>query len=339
MTNIRAVSKLAGVSVATVSRALQKPEVVSENTRKKVEAAAIEAGYKPNMMARNFRSKKSYAIMVLVDDISNPFYSKVISGIQKAAKRRGYNIILGNTMGDSDLERELANMFNTNQSDGIIQLSAHWPLDARDLKADTLLPVINCCECVDDDSMPTVMLDNKGAAKAMTNHLIQLGHSRIAVVTGPAKSPLTVARLQGYKEALQEAGLNFEPSLHMVGDYTMACGKKAAGALLANANPPTAIFSFNDEMAIGAIQRIKQDGFSVPGDISVAGFDNLEFASYTDPPLTTISQPYEEFGSTAIALMFEILDGSEKRRRHRTLPFELVIRDSTAPVRGFGSQR
>lgn len=333
MTNIRAVSKQAGVSVATVSRALQKPEVVSEKTRKKVEAAAKEVGYRPNMMARNFRSKKSFSIMVLVPDISNPFYSMVISGIQRSASKRGYNIILGNTMGDVEVERELAHMLHTNQSDGIIQLSSRFPFAEAELEKAEPLPIVNCCECVDDDSMPTVRLDNVGAAKAMTNHMIQLGHRRIGVVTGPARSPLTSARLEGYKLALKEAGLPFASSLQTEGDYSMASGKKAASALLAIASPPSAICCFNDEMAIGAIQRIKQEGLSVPSDISVAGFDNLDFASYTDPPLTTISQPSEEFGSSAIALLFEIMEGNEKRKRHRVLPFELVIRDSSAPFK------
>lgn len=332
MTNIRTVSKLAGVSVATVSRALQKPEIVSEATRKKVEKAAKEIGYRPNMMARNFRTKKSYSIMVLVPDISNPFFSMVISGIQQSAKKRGYNIILGNTMNDPEIERELASMLLTSQADGIIQLSSRFPIDENGKNGETPLPIVNCCECVDDDSMPTVKLDNKGAAKAMTNHLIQLGHKHIGLIIGPRKSPLTISRLTGYKIALQEAGIPFDASMLIEGDYSMASGKKAASALLAMAQQPTAIFCFNDEMAIGAMQRIKQDGLSVPADISVAGFDNLNFASYTDPPLTTISQPSEEFGSNAIALLFEIIEGKEKRNRHLTLPFDLVVRGSTAHI-------
>lgn len=333
MTNIRIVSKLAGVSVATVSRALQKPEVVSVATREKVEKAAKEAGYKPNMMARNFRSKKSYSILVLVPDVSNPFYSMVISGIQKHAKKRGYNIILGNTMDDPKLEHELANMLYSNQADGIIQLSSRFPLDELDKKSSTPPPIVNCCECVDDDSMPTVKLDNDGAIKALIHHLIQFGHKRIAVVTGPEKSPLTQARLAGYKDALKNADITLDNNLVIEGDYSMASGKKAASVLLAMSHQPTAICCFNDEMAIGAMQRIKQDGLIVPDDISVTGFDNLSFASYTDPPLTTISQPSEEFGSNCITLLFEIIENKEKRKRNLVLPYELIIRESTSPAK------
>lgn len=330
MTNIRMVSKLAGVSVATVSRALQKPEVVSERTRKKVEEAVREAGYKPNMMARNFRSKKSYAILVLVPDFSNPFFSKVISGIQAAAKAKGYNILLGNTMGDKDLEYEFANLLQTNQADGIIQLSASFPLPADEQSGDNPLPIVNCCECVRDDSMPTVTLDNEGAAEAMVEHLISLGHKRIAAMMGPVDSPLTDKRLSGYKTALQKARLPLDDALLVNGDYTMESGVKAAADLLALETPPTAVFCFNDEMAIGAISHIKQSGQKVPEDIAIAGFDDLDVSHYTDPPLTTIKQPNRRFGAAAIDLLFELMEGKSCSDRHRTLPYELVIRQSTA---------
>lgn len=330
MTNIRAVSKLAGVSVATVSRALKKPELVSERTREKVKAAANEAGYKPNMMAVNFRSRKSFAILVLVPDFSNPFFSKVISGIQAAAKERGYNILLGNTMGDPSLELELASLMQTNQADGIIQLSAHFPLPDEEQNSETPLPIINCCECVTDNSMPTVSLDNVGAAEAMTQHLITLGHKRIGVVTGPEGSPLTDTRLEGYKSALTKADIPYDGSLVMTGDYTMESGTAASETLLGLNKRPSSIFCFNDEMAIGAISRIKKEGLKVPEDISVAGFDNLDVSTYMDPPLTTIKQPNREFGKVAIAMLFDVMNGTDCKTRHHKLPFQLFARESTS---------
>jgi LacI family repressor for deo operon, udp, cdd, tsx, nupC, and nupG len=330
MTNIRAVSKIAGVSVATVSRALQKPEMVSERTRKKVQAAVKEADYKPNMMARNFRSKKSYSIMVLVPDVSNIFFSKVISAIQASAKERGYNVILGNTMGDPALESELAHLLQTNQADGIIQLSARFPLSDQERSSDTLLPIVNCCECVDDDSMPTVSLDNEGAAEAVTNHLLELGHKRIGAVLGPSTSPLTNARLAGYRSALEAAGIMVDDSLLVTADFSMEGSYHAAGELLSLPTPPTAIFCFSDEMAIGAINRIRAAGLRVPEDISVAGFDDLDFSSYIDPALTTIKQPNRRFGASSIELLFDILEGRQSATRHITLPYQLIVRDSTA---------
>ena len=330
MSNIRAVSKMAGVSVATVSRALSTPDVVSEETRKKVLEAVRETGYKPNMMARNFRSKKTFSIMVLVPDLSNPFFSMVISGIQQAAKARGYSVVLGNTMGDTKAERELAHQLHTNQTDGIIQLSSRFPLAPEDCAEGVQPALVNCCECVDDDSMPTVTLDNVGASKAMTEHLLTLGHRRIAVISGPATSPLTAARLAGYRQALAHAGVTFEQNLVREGDYSLASGAAAAGSLLTHAARPTAMVCFNDEMAIGAMHEIRKAGLSVPADISVTGFDNLSFAAYTDPPLTTISQPTEAFGTEAVSLLLDIMESGKTARRHLTLPYELVVRDSTA---------
>jgi LacI family repressor for deo operon, udp, cdd, tsx, nupC, and nupG len=331
MSNIRAVSKIAGVSVATVSRTLSTPDVVSEETRKKVLAAVKETGYKPNLMARNFRSRKSYSILVLVPDLSNPFFAMVISGIQQAAKARGYSVVLGNTMGDAEVERELAHQLHTNQADGIIQLSARFPLAPEDCAEGLTPAVINCCECVDDDSMPTVTLDNVGASKAMTEHLIGLGHQRIAVISGPKESPLTAARLEGYRTALEGADLACDTSLVTEGDYSLASGAAAATTLLNRTGErPSAIVCFNDEMAIGAMHAIRNTGLSVPADISVTGFDDLSFAAYTDPPLTTILQPTEAFGTKAVALLLDILEGRTGNARHLTLPYELVVRASTA---------
>ncbi|TNE64788.1 MAG: LacI family transcriptional regulator [Alphaproteobacteria bacterium] len=333
MANIRTVSKLAGVSVATVSRALRKPEVVSADTRERVLRAVKESGYKPNMMARNFRSRKSFSFMVLVPDISNPFFSMVISGIQKAAKESGYSVLLGNTMGDVAVEQELAHMLHTSQTDGIIQLSSRFPLSPEDRDSEGLLPIINCCEVVDDDSMPTVALDNIGAARALTEHLIGLGHTRIGLIAGPHDSPLTSARMAGHAAALKAAGLASAPELVTEGDYSFASGETAAAALLALAPRPTAMVCFNDEMAIGAMQQIRRAGLSVPADISVTGFDDIAFAAYTDPPLTTIAQPTEDFGAHAVARLLAMMDGKAPAEKHLTLPYRLVVRESTAKPR------
>ncbi len=332
MTNIRAVAKKAGVSVATVSRAMQKPDVVSEKTRKKVEEAAQEVGYKPNMMAQVFRSKKTYSILVLVPDMSNPFFARVISGIQKAARARGYNVVLGNTLNNPKTERELAQLLLTSQTDGIIQLSARYPLDDREKKSGRHLPIVNCCECVDDDSMPTIQLDNKEAAKAIVNYLVGLGHRRVGVIAGPANSPLTRDRMAGYREALESQGLSYDDSLVVEGDYSLEAGEKGVSLLLAGDKQPTAVFCFNDEMAFGAMRGIKQAGYKVPADISVAGFDDLPFSKYMEPALTSVRQPSEEFGPAAVSQLFKMIDGQEIARRNQLMPFELAIRASTGPA-------
>lgn len=333
MSNIRAVAKKAGVSVATVSRALQKPDVVSDKTRKKVQDAAKEVGYRPNMMAKVFRSKKTHSILALVPDMSNPFFARVISGIQKAAKARGYNVILGNTLGNKETERDFARLLQTSQTDGIIQLSARYPLESPENDIASPLAIVNCCECVTDDSMPTVQLDNREAARALVNYLVELGHRRIGVVAGPPDSPLTAGRMAGYKAALEENGLAFDANLVTEGDYSLGAGEEGAEALMAVDGAPTAIFCFNDEMAYGAMRGLKQKGLGVPGDVSVAGFDDLPFSKYMEPSLTSVRQPSAEFGAVAVDMLFELMTGSLEGRRHRQLPFELAVRASTGPLK------
>jgi LacI family repressor for deo operon, udp, cdd, tsx, nupC, and nupG len=225
MTNIRAVSKLAGVSIATVSRTLSTPDVVSDKTRKKVEQAVKEAGYKPNQLARNFRASKSFAIMVLVPNIANPFFSRVISGIQEAAKEQGYSVLLGNTRGSIERENEYAQMVHSYQADGIIQLSARYPL--KEIVPLSELPLVNICECFEYPPTPKIELDNIGAARAMTQHLISHGHKRIAVIKGPAENTLTLARMKGYQDAMQDLGLAIDDNLIAEGDFTIKSGFEA----------------------------------------------------------------------------------------------------------------
>ncbi|MBU2225502.1 MAG: LacI family transcriptional regulator [Gammaproteobacteria bacterium] len=332
MSNIRAVAELAGVSVATVSRALQQPDLVSAKTRAKVLAAVDEVGYKPNLMAVKFRSGKSHNLVVLVPTVANVFFARVISGMQQTAAEKGYALLLANTQGNQDIEAVYAKMVQTSQADGLIQLRAHNPFGTDTTTDGSMLPMVNACEVLDQQQFPTVVLDNRAAARAMTEHLLNLGHRRIAMIKGPQRSPLTRDRLEGYRDALTSAGIDFDEQLLCPGDFSLQSGHIAAATLLSLPQPPTAIFCENDEMAIGVVQRIKQSGLRIPQDISVAGFDDISFAAYCDPPLTTIAQPAEEFGSTAVALLVDILQGRLKKAPKVILPYELVIRASTGPA-------
>jgi len=333
MTNIRTVSKLAGVSVATVST-FSKPDTVSESAREKVEAAAKAVGYRPNSLARNLRSKRSHTIVVLVPNIANPFFSRVIQGIEAAAQKSNYSILLGNTNNDIEREADYANMVLTAQADGVIQLSARDPF--AELPAESRPPLVNVCECYEAAFSPKIQLDNAGAASAMVEHLIALGHQQLGIIKGPSNSPLTRERLAGCQTAMERAGLEIRPNAIIEGDFTSLSGFRNIDALLCLRKRPTAIFCFNDEMAIGAIRRIRDLGYSVPGDISVAGFDDIALSSYCDPTLTTIKQPAETFGEKAVKTLCEIIDGALAPQSHTKLilPYELVIRGSTAPVRG-----
>ena len=330
MTNIREVSKVAGVSVATVSRTMRHPDRVRKKTREKVLAAIEAVGYRPNMMARNFRAKKSFAVVVLVPNIANPFFSRVIRGIEQGAQQEGYAVLLGDTQGLKEREAEYISLVSSRQADGVIQLSANVDgvLDILDT-ANGPVPLVNACECAVNPQCPTVRIDNVAAALKAMEHLISLGHERIGIVLGPGDSPLTIDRLKGYKLALKEHKLPFDKRLVVSGDFSLRSGRRAVTSLSSVNNPPTAIFCCNDEMAIGAMRRIKRSGFRVPEDVSIVGFDDIEFASYVDPPLTTISQPTEELGKMAFSVLLDLLEGRTPEQTDFVLPTELIVRDST----------
>lgn len=332
MATIRDVAELAHVSVATVSRTLQQPDRVSPKTRVRVLEAIDHTGYKPNLMAVKFRSGKTHSLVVLVPTVANLFFARVISGMQVAAAQRGYTLLLGNTLGNPDIEAEYAKMVQTSQADGVIQLRAHNPFPADMRTTDGLLPMVNACEVRATTECPTVTLDNRAAAATMTRHLIGLGHQSIALIKGPHASPLTQDRLAGYQDALREANIPFDENLLFNGDFTLQAGYEAAQRILTIGQRPTALFCENDETAIGAVQALKEAGLRIPEDISVAGFDDIAFAGFCDPPLTTIAQPAEEFGQTAVNLLVDVLNGNIKKAPKVIMPFELVVRKSTGPA-------
>lgn len=332
MSNIRVVAELAEVSVATVSRTLKQPESVSPKTRNRVLDAIQQAGYQPNQLAARLRSGKTHNLVVLVPTIANVFFARVIAGMQQVAHEKGFTLLLSNTQADEQTENNYARMVETAGADGVIQLRAFNPFKKEQLNEHGLYPMVNACEVLDHVACPSVMLDNRAAAAEMTRHLISLGHRNIALVKGPARSPLTRDRVSGYRDALTEANITFDEKLLVAGDFSLKAGFDAATKLLALPQRPTAIFCENDEMAIGVMQSLKQAGLRIPQDISVAGFDDISFSEYSDPPLTTISQPAEEFGRTAVSLLIDVLQGRITKAAKVILPFELVIRTSTGPV-------
>lgn len=330
-TSIRQVARQAGVSIATVSRALTTPDKVSQKTLKKVLAQVERSRYKPNLLARNFRSKRAYSVVVLVPNIANPFFAEIIRGIEQVAQQHGYAVLLGDTEGREDREAYYVGLVETRQADGLIQLHPRLPKAARGANGALEIPLVNACEYIEDAPCPRVGIDNVAAAREMTAYLLGLGHRRIGVILGPDSSPLTSDRLRGYKLALRSAKIPADETLVAQGDFTMRSGSLAAEQLIKAAQPPTAIFCFNDEMALGAIRHLKSTGRSVPQDVSVVGFDDIEFASFCDPPLTTIEQPTREIGNKAMSLLFDMLNGGKGELTMHTLPIKLIVRDSAAP--------
>ena len=335
MANIYEVARRAGVSASTVSRVLSRPGVVSPDTRRRVMETVEAMGYAPNSMARNLRTRRSDKILVTVPDISNPFFSLIIQGIEAAAQRAGYTVLLGNTQHDEKHEERYARMLKRKEADGLIFLGHRLPRPAAELVAATAprcAPVVHGCEFSPDLGVASVHIDNAAAAGDAMDHLYALGHRHIAVITGPLISPLSRDRLQGVTARARANDAEHELIVRH-GDFSIESGTEIAEGLLARTDPPTALFCFNDEMAIGAIAVARRRGFRVPDDLSVVGFDDIRFARHIDPPLTTIAQPMREIGEGTVRLLLEILNGDEIKPVSVTLPHQLTVRASTAPPR------
>ncbi|AIF48244.1 LacI family DNA-binding transcriptional regulator [Dyella japonica] len=317
----------ANVSVATVSRALQRPEIVSEATRQHIHDVVKRLGYTPNALARNLRTARTRLIVALLPDIANPFFSEVIRGIEQVAHESGYSVLLGETQGSLVREQAYADMVAARQADGIITMSHRVPA----IPMPGRLPVVNACEYVKDSQISSVYVDNIAAAGIAVDYLVMLGHCDIAFISGPPASPICVDREQGYRLALQRADIAINPALTVAGDFSIEAGERAIELLLSQGQSFTAVFCSNDEMAIGAMRALSARGLRVPEDVSVVGFDDIRFARYMSPALTTIAQPKNALGREAMAMLIELLNDVDVPARKRVLSADLVVRGSTAP--------
>jgi LacI family repressor for deo operon, udp, cdd, tsx, nupC, and nupG len=330
--NIHAVAKHAGVSTATVSRVLSQPEVVAPATRRKVLRTVQLLGYVPNSAAKNLRTLKSGKLLVTVPDLSNPFFSLILQGIEDTAHREGYSVLVGDTQHDVKREERYAQMLRRKEADGLIFLGHRLPREAAFLVqsiAPGCAPIVNGCEFSPGIGVPSVHIDNSKAAYEAMDHLYRLGHRRIGIITGPLVSPLSRDRLKGAKTRARKQKAEHTCSV-MQGDFSIESGTVAAERLLSAHDSPTAIFCFNDEMAMGAIETAKRRGLRVPDDLSVVGFDDIRFARCVDPPLTTIAQPMRAIGEGTVRLLLHIL-GHSTPPESVTLPHTLIVRSSTAP--------
>ncbi len=328
---IRDVARLAGVSTATVSRALATPERVSAATRAQVMRVVADSGYAPNLLARSLRRHEAGAILVIVRDISNPFYPEIFRGVEGAARALGFNVLIGNTDDEPARERDYLQLVRTRRADGMIVVTGRLPESWAETP-ERPIPTVIACEPIAGIDLPIVQIDNEAAACDMVRHLIGLGHRRIAHITGPLDQIIAQQRLDGWRRALREAGLPAGEDLIMHGDFRLPSGVAAAKALLDRRPRPTAIFAANDESAIGAVQAIHEAGLSVPGELSVAGFDDILFAASCYPPRTTIRQPRRALGEQAMILLHRLLEGQRDIITGVVLATTLIERGSTGPA-------
>ncbi|MDN4502582.1 LacI family DNA-binding transcriptional regulator [Alteromonadaceae bacterium BrNp21-10] len=329
MTTIRDVAKEAGLSTGTISKVLSAPNTVSQKSLLRAQAAIKKLNYKPNMLAQKFRSKQSKTIVVMVPDIANLFFAQVISGIEQVAQKSGYSVLLGDTKDSTERELEFVRMVETRLADGIINLRPY----AQD---DTSLPkegviAVNSASC-ENTPYTSVRIDNADAAKTVINYLISLGHRRIGVISGLKKNPHSIDRMRGYKLALQQANIEFDPSIIVEGDFNFWSGLNASEQFTRMQNPPTALFCMNDEMAIGAMKGFINKGYRIPEDMSITGFDNIEACRYFTPTLTTVAQPAESMGRKSAEALLRLIDGDTSVQNEFILPYEFIIRESTTAI-------
>ncbi|MBC7800332.1 MAG: LacI family DNA-binding transcriptional regulator [Gemmatimonadaceae bacterium] len=330
---IRMVAELAGVSTATVSRTLSGAGTVGARTRDKVERAVAATGFVRNAQARAFRNRSSRSVILLVRDIGNPFYLELYKGVEEAAVDAGYKVLMGDARDDDVRITHYVDMVRERHADGLILMVGRFPAPLL-RRPDLLPPIVVALETLGGLQVPTVRIDNVAAARDATEHLLALGHRRIAHIMGPMPDGLSTDRLRGYQAALEARGVGFDPALVSPGDFSLAAGRAAIRGLAAAGTVFTAMFAASDQMAVGAIAELRLRGRLVPDDVSVVGFDDIVLADALEPPLTTIHQPRQEIGHRAMALMIARLDGLPAPPADLVMPTHLVVRRSTAPLSG-----
>lgn len=330
-TKIKDIARVAGVSTATVSRALSDSSLVTERTREKVREAATRLNYRLNVRARNLRIQKSMAVLLVVRNMSNPFYLEIFKGVEEVARAAGFVLLMGNTEDDHNREVEYFDMLRDGQADGMILMTGNMPADHEIVRdASGMTPIVVALEAIENSNLAHVQIDNCAAAKQAVHHLANLGHQRIAHICGPVPEILSRLRLDGYRKAMAEAGLDIPVNYEPVGDYSIQSGCDCVRALFDDPNPPTALFTANDEMAFGAIGELRRRGLRVPEDVSVVGFDDLFISQSYSPPLTTISQPRVEIGRTAMTMLLDI--SMRAFRRLKRLKCRPALLCATPPV-------
>lgn len=331
MPTIQDVARDAGVSTATVSRVLSGSARATDETRERVMASVGRLGYAPNNAAKSLRTMRSGKILVTVPDISNPFFSQVIRGVEEAASLAGYSVLLGDTRHEDEREAQYADMLRRREADGLIFLGHRLPESLGEMVAQlgAKAPIVNGCEFSPALGVSSAHIDNERAAAEAMEHLYALGHQRVGIVTGPLASPLSRDRLSGVKAAAANRG---RWGLHVAqGDFSIESGLEQTLSLLAADPAPTAIFCFSDEMAMGALEAFRRRGLRCPEDVSLIGFDDIRYAQHLHPPLTTISQPMAAIGHEVVRLLVEVMSGRVDTVRHVTLAHQLVVRATTGP--------
>ncbi|HEV7588075.1 MAG TPA: LacI family DNA-binding transcriptional regulator [Longimicrobium sp.] len=325
---IREVARAAGVSVATVSRVLNESGPVAGETRDRIRRVAGEMRYIPNDAARSLSMRRTGTLGVLLPDLYGEFFSEVIRGLDQAAQRARFHLLLSSSHNNRhDIEAALQAM--RGRVDGLVVMSPHIDVAVLAANLPESLPAVMLNTPQSTSEFDTLSVDNFGGARAMVGHLAGHGHQRIAMVRGPQPNHDAEERLRGYRTALVDAGITPDAALEAEGDFTEESGYRAVRRLLELRRPPTAIFAANDSTAIGAMSALREAGVSVPSAMAVAGFDDIPISRYLTPALSSVRVSINDLGARAMEQLVRAVEEQNRHERvHQTLPTTLVIRDS-----------
>ena len=327
--NIKDIAKIAGVSTATVSRAINNSDSVTRETKQRIQKIIEETGYIPNLVGRNLRQAKSNKLLAIIPDISNSFYTEIIRGINDVSDALGYDLLISTSYFSEKAERKALELLSTKQVDGVISFVSLLPPAEIEVLAQSF-PYIQCCEYSESIPVTYVAIDNLKAAHEATSFFLQRGHRNIAMISGQLYPMACKNRELGFRKALTDYGCPLPPQNIAISDFSFQGGYNACRQLFSgNSTPPTALFITSDTMAIGAIRFLQDSHIRIPEDAEIIGFDNNELAEFNNPALSTVAQPRYEMGRTAADLLMKKIERPDTLNAAVILPYRLIFRNST----------
>lgn len=329
MATIREVAQKAGVSVTTVSHVINQTRFVSQDAEKRVLSAMQQLNYRPNSLARSLRRGETHTIGLMVPDSANPYFAEVARIMEEKAFRASYSTILCNSDNDPEKERRYTEVLINKQVDGIIFMASGDDILSLKELVDRHIPAVIVDRLLNQVEVDSVVSDNFQGGYLATQHLIETGHQNIAIIRGPSNVNPSARRFDGYLQALKDYNLPILDSLIKSGNFHPPSGYQATRELLSQSVKPDAIFACNDLMAIGTLRAAYEVGLSVPEDLSIVGYDNIELALFTQPALTTIAQPIQTIADRAVQLLLERMIHPLDPPKRETLSNQILIRSST----------
>lgn len=331
--SIKDVAKEAGVSISTVSNALNNARYVKEETKKRINEVAERLKYAPNIIARGLKTKSTNTVAVIVPDISNQFFAQVIRGVEEIARLRNYNVLLVCTYYDVLQEKNSIENLKKQFIDGFIFISGYDSSDHIGELNDNNFPVVVADRELEDITVPSVLVDNFYAMKEVVNYLYDLGHNKIGYISYTYDNQTTVRkRFEGYCEGLKENKLDYNPDMVVISETLrlneLQGSREAVRKIIKCKSIPSVIMTASDFIAVGVIEALKDLEIKIPEEISVIGFDNILISQYSSPLLTTVKQPKEKMGATAMNLLLDIIEGKKIKDRNIVLPTKLIVRRS-----------